>query len=71
MDRKTIMAALEKRATDARIELHTLSSRAGISFTVISRWRRGKGVPKLPTIEKLEAELDKVLAEKSAAPRSR
>ena len=61
------MAALEKRAFDARIGLHALCKRAGISGTVITRWRDGTGLPSLPTIGKLEDAIAAVENEKAAA----
>lgn len=60
MDRGELMAAIERRAFDARIGLHKLCGQAGVSGTIATRWRRGEAIPTLPTIGKLEAKLDEL-----------
>ena len=60
MDRSELMAAVERRAVDARIGLHRLCKQAGVSGTIASRWSKGEAVPTLPTIGKLEAKLDEL-----------
>ncbi len=57
MERKTLMEAVAARALDYRIGLSALCKRAGVSRTIAARWERGTGVPKLPTIKKLEDEM--------------
>lgn len=69
MDRKELMQAVEQRAFAARITLHALCRRAGISGTTSTRWLDPACpiVPSLPTIGKLEREIAKVEAERASA----
>lgn len=64
MDRDALMKSVVQRAFDARIELTVLCNRAQISPNAASRWQRQNKAPRLSTIGKLEAELDKVEREK-------
>ena len=57
MDRKTLMADVEKRAFAARITLYKLCEDTGLSGTIASRWTRGGGTPSLATIGRLEQKL--------------
>lgn len=54
MERKDLMADIERRAFEARIGLHKLCRDAGLSGTIATRWNRGRTAPSLPTIGKLE-----------------
>lgn len=66
MDRKTLMAAVERRATDARIGLSQLCHQAGLSRTIATRWQNNAYTPLLPTIGRLEVELDRIEAERAS-----
>lgn len=56
--RISLMEAVERRAIEARIGLSALCRRAGLSYTISTRWRNRAYVPTLPTIGKLEDALE-------------
>jgi DNA-binding phage protein len=61
MNRDDLMVALERNAFAARIGLHRICSDAGVSGTVITRWRKRQGVPSIETIGKLETALANIM----------
>lgn len=67
MERENLMMALEYRALAYRVGLSALCARAGVSRTVAYRWKSPKGrvVPTLETIGRLERKLDEIVAERS------
>lgn len=53
------MQAVADRALEYRIGLSALCAQAGVSRTVAARWERGTATPTLPTIGRLERELER------------
>ena len=58
MQRDDLMKRLEQRAFERRIGFSSVFRKAGVSYTVLYRWQRGECVPTLPTIGKLERQLE-------------
>lgn len=58
--REQLMADVERRAYEARIELSPLCHQAGLSRTIAYRWKRREAIPSMPTIGKLERKLDEL-----------
>ena len=63
MDRNSLMEAIATRAGESRIGLAQVWAEAGISATSLHRWRKGKCIPKMPTIGKLETALERLTAQ--------
>lgn len=59
MDIKAALAAIERRAFEARVPIYKLCQQAGVAPSTVSRWKAGVK-PGVTTIGKLERELDKI-----------
>lgn len=60
MDNKTLMQNLEARAFEQRVTLNSLCIKAGVSPTILTRWRKAKQPPRVDTIGKLELALEEL-----------
>lgn len=62
MDAKTELASIESDAADRGIRMAAVCRKAGMSQSLVSRWRHGLHEPRLSNLARLRGALDELIA---------